>query len=332
MRRRTQMKKQHWRRRSLFPNNIVTQRKVTVLQRGARYEGLSQSSQEPNVVNVNHRQLLSEGVLSYDQLSLLQRLLDRNVVDCLCASQLIKTYQKLGTSLDRFAMRLFLEVGGQLSDNRALSTFEQRLDYINHRVGYRFNLASPKTLILSMYLTLNEWVNQQTDQTVLHDSIKLEQLINQLSIQKEYWLRLSGEVSCAIFAEQQLELIKSQQSELHEQLSVLNEQQNQVVESQRALVEEWKPTLEKLKGLSEYRRTSDKFISEWKIWCSEVRVQVPELNDIWDACDLVYSDLNAVAKIWQWFQDMQTVGSVDHYYFDIQSNQCGQACNHLSQI
>ncbi|WP_045424026.1 T3SS regulon anti-activator ExsD domain-containing protein [Vibrio jasicida] len=326
------MKKLHWRRRSLFPNNIVTQRKVTVLQRGARYEGLTQSSQVPNVVNVNHRQLLSEDVLSSEQLSLLQRLLDRNVVDCLCASQVVKTYQRFGTSLDRFAMRLFLEVGGQLSDNHVLSSFEQRLDYINSRLGFRFNLASPKTLILSMYLTLSEWVNRKTDQTVLHDTIKLEQLINQLSIQKEYWLRLSTEENSAIFAEQQLALIQSQQSELYEQLDVLNEQQNQAVESHRAMVEEWKPTLDKLKGLSQYGETSDKFISEWKVWCGEARVQAPELNDVWDACDHVYSDLNAVAKIWQWFQDMHTVGNVDHYYFDIQSNQCGQACNHLSQI
>ncbi|MEZ8045888.1 T3SS regulon anti-activator ExsD domain-containing protein [Vibrio sp. 10N.237.312.C02] len=326
------MKKQHWRRRSLFPNNIVLQRKVTVLQRGARYEGLPKSTQELNVVNVNHRQLLSEGVLSYDQLSLLQRLLDRNVVDCLCASQLIKTYQKLGTCLDRSAMRLFLEVGGQLSDERVLNSFEQRLDYINQRLGYRFNLASPKTLILSMYLTLNEWCNQQTDQRALQDSIKLEQLINQLSIQKEYWMRLSGEASSTFFAEQQLDLIENQHSELHDQLRVLNEQQNQVIESHRALVEEWKPTLDKLKGLYECGRISDKFISEWKIWCSQARVQAPELSDIWDACELVFSDLNAVAKIWQWFQDMQTVGRVDHYYVDIQNNECGQACNNLRQI
>ncbi|CZF86413.1 T3SS regulon anti-activator ExsD domain-containing protein [Grimontia marina] len=326
------MKKLHWRRRSLFPNNIVTQRKVTVLQRGARYEGLTQSSQVPNVVNVNHRQLLSEDVLNSEQLSLLQRLLDRNVVDCLCASQVVKTYQSFGTSLDRFAMRLFLEVGGQLSDNHMLRSFEQRLDYINSRLGFRFNLAFPKTLILSMYFTLNEWVNRKTDQTVLHDNIKLEQLINQLSIQKDYWLRLSTEEHSAIFAEQQLALIHSQQSELYEQLDVLNGQQNQAVESHRMMVEEWKQMLDKLKGLSHYGETSDKFISEWKVWCGEARVQAPELNDVWDACDHVYSDLNAVAKIWQWFQDMQTVSNVDHYYFDIQSNQCGQACNHLSQI
>ncbi len=117
------MKKQHWRRRSLFPDSIVTQRKVTVLQRGARYESASKSTQDFNVVHVNHRQLLSEGVINYEQLSLLQRLLDRSVVDSLCASQLVKTYQKLGASLDRFAMRLFLEIGSQLSDSRTLVTF-----------------------------------------------------------------------------------------------------------------------------------------------------------------------------------------------------------------
>lgn len=326
------MKKLHWRRRSLFPNNIVAQRKVTVLHRGTRYEGLTQSSQVSNVVNVNHRQLLSEGVLSSEQLSLLQRLLDRNVVDCLCASQVVKIYQRFGTSLDRFAMRLFLEVGGQLSDSHVLSSFDQRLHYINSRLGFRFNLAFPKTLIFSIYLAINEWVNRKTDQTILHDTIKLEQLINQLGIQKEYWLRLSTEEDSAIFAEQQLSLIQRQQSELYEQLDVLNEQQNQSVESHRATVEEWKPTLEKLKSLSLHGKTSDKFISEWKGWCAEARVQAPELKDVWDACDHVYSDLNAVAKIWQWFQEMHTVGHVDHYYFDIQSNQCGQACNHLSQI
>ncbi|MEZ8717704.1 Type III secretion negative regulator (LscZ) [Vibrio splendidus] len=326
------MEKQHWRRRSLFPNNIVTQRKVTVLQRGARYEGFSQVSQEPSVVNVNYRQLLSEGVLSCDQLSLLQRLLDRNVVDCLCASQLIKTYQKFGMSLDRIAMRLFLEVGGQLSDDRVLSSFEQRLDYINHRLGYCFNLASPKTLILSMYLTLEKWGKQQTDQTVLQDSLQLERLINQLRIQKEFWLRLSGKESSVFFAEQQLELIKGQHKELCEQLSVLNDQKKQAIEYHRESFEEWKPTLEKLKGLSEYSRTSDEFFSEWEIWCGEARTKAPELIDVWDACDLVYSDLNAVAKIWQWFQDMQTVCSMDHYYVDSQNNQCGQAYNRLRQI
>lgn len=104
------MKKQHWRRRSLFPDSIVTQRKVTVLQRGARYESASQPSQDLNVVHVNHRQLLSEGVLNDDQLSLLQRLLDRSVVDSLCASQLVKTYLRLGTSIDRFAMKKCLTV------------------------------------------------------------------------------------------------------------------------------------------------------------------------------------------------------------------------------
>lgn len=57
------MKKQHWRRRSLFPDSIVTQRKVTVLQRGARYESASKPTQDLNVVHVNHRQLLSEGVI-----------------------------------------------------------------------------------------------------------------------------------------------------------------------------------------------------------------------------------------------------------------------------
>ncbi|EDP58975.1 T3SS regulon anti-activator ExsD domain-containing protein [Vibrio sp. AND4] len=326
------MKKLHWRRRSLFPNNIVTQRKVTVLQKGTRYEGLTQSSQVPNVVNVNHRQLLSEDTLSSENLSLLQRLLDRNVVDCLCASQVMKTYQKLGASIDKFAMRLFLEIGGQLSDNHLLSTFEQRLDFINNRLGFCFNLASPRTLILSMHLTLNEWLNSQTDQTVLSDTIKLEQLINQLSIQKEYWSRLSIEENSAIFAEQQLALIQSQQSELYEQLNILNDQQYQVIESHRVMLEEWKPTLDELKGLSQYTETSDKFISKWKIWCVEARLHAPELNDVWDACEHVYSDLNAAAKIWHWFQDMQTVGKVDHYYFDVQSNQCGKAYNYLRQI
>ncbi|HCG8622556.1 TPA: type III secretion system regulon anti-activator ExsD [Vibrio parahaemolyticus] len=332
MRRRTQMKKQHWRRRSLFPDSIVTQRKVTVLQRGARYESASQPSQDLNVVHVNHRQLLSEGVLNDDQLSLLQRLLDRSVVDSLCASQLVKTYLRLGTSIDRFAMRLFLEIGAQLSDSQRVATFEQRLEYINSRLGFRFNLATPKTLILCCYLALTEWIHRQTDQSALHASVKVEQLMNQLDIQKEYWSKLSDEDTSAIFVEQQLALIESQQTQLKAQLNTLNEQQSQVIESHKALVDKWQPSLSNLKELADYTSTTDMFISDWKTWCSEARLQAPDLNEVWDACDVVYNDLNAVAKVWQWFKDMQIVGDVDHYYFDIQSGQCGQACNHLSQI
>ncbi|XNO31737.1 T3SS regulon anti-activator ExsD domain-containing protein [Vibrio alginolyticus] len=326
------MKKQHWRRRSLFPDSIVTQRKVTVLQRGARYESASKPTQDLNVVHVNHRQLLSEGVINYEQLSLLQRLLDRNVVDSLCASQLVKTYQKLGASIDRFAMRLFLEIGSQLSDSSTITTFEQRLDYINSRLGFRFNLAVPKTLMLCFHLSLNEWINRQVDQSALHASIKVEQLINQLDIQKEYWSNLSGEDTSAVFVQQQLDLIKSQQHQLKKQLGTLSEQQLQVIECHRSLIEKWQPSLDELKGFAEYTSTTEQFISEWKNWCSEVRLEAPDLNEVWDACDVVYNDQNAVAKVWQWFKNMQTVGDIDHYYFDTQSGQCGQACNHLSQI
>lgn len=156
--------------------------------------------------------------------------------------------------------------------------------------------------------------------------------MNQLDIQKEYWSKLSGEDISAIFVEQQLALIESQQTQLKAQLNTLNEQQSQVIESHKALVDKWQPSLSNLKELADYTSTTDMFISDWKTWCSEARLQAPDLNEVWDACDVVYNDLNAVAKVWQWFKDMQIVGDVDHYYFDIQSGQCGQACNHLSQI
>ncbi|MDF5485366.1 T3SS regulon anti-activator ExsD family protein, partial [Vibrio parahaemolyticus] len=116
------------------------------------------------------------------------------------------------------------------------------------------------------------------------------------------------------------------------QLGTLSEQQLQVIECHRLLIEKWQPSLDELKGFAEYTSTTEQFISEWKNWCSEVRLEAPELNEVWDACDVVYNDQNAVAKVWQWFKNMQTVGDIDHYYFDTQSGQCGQACNHLSQI
>ncbi|MCV5941702.1 type III secretion system regulon anti-activator ExsD, partial [Escherichia coli] len=87
---------------------------------------------------------------------------------------LVKTYLRLGTSIDRFAMRLFLEIGAQLSDSQRVATFEQRLEYINSRLGFRFNLATPKTLILCCYLALTEWIHRQTDQSALHASVKVE--------------------------------------------------------------------------------------------------------------------------------------------------------------
>lgn len=326
------MKKQHWRRRSLFPNKIVKKRKITVLQRGSRREGLMQSSQEPDVMDVNHRQLIKAGVLNNEQMSLFQRLLERTVIDGLCACHVVQTYYRLGASLDRFAMRLFLEIGSQISGNHGLNTFERRVDYINSQLGFRFNLALPKTLILNMHLTLNEWVNQKTDQTALYESIKIEQLMTQLNIQKKYWLKLANEKSSASFANQQLQEIQNQQCELKKQVGGPDESGKRVIESHQVLVNEWQPILESLMSLSEYSKTSDKFVTEWKVWCAEARLQAPELSDVWNACDQVYSDLNAVAKIWQWFQNMQTVGHFDHYYFDVQSDLCGHVCNHLSQI
>ncbi|MEF1216063.1 T3SS regulon anti-activator ExsD family protein, partial [Vibrio alginolyticus] len=122
----------------------------------------------------------------------------------------------------------------------------------------------------------------------------VEQLINQLDIQKEYWSKLSGEDTSAVFVQQQLDLIKSQQHQLKKQLGTLSEQQLQVIECHRLLIEKWQPSLDELKGFAEYTSTTEQFISEWKNWCSEVRLEAPELNEVWDACDVVYNDQNAV--------------------------------------
>ncbi|MDC5807054.1 T3SS regulon anti-activator ExsD family protein [Vibrio europaeus] len=326
------MKKQHWRRRSLFPDNSVTKRKVTVLQRGARYQDSAKQTQGKNVVNVSHRQLLSEGVLSSEQLSLLQRLLNRDVIDALCSSQLVKTYEKLGAPLDRFAMRLFLEIGSRLGASQALATHEQRVAYINQHVGYRYNLASPKSLTLCLHCAISEWVNHQSDQGVLLDVVEIEQLANQLQIQGSYWEKLLGQEASAIYVEQQLELIMSQQQQVKEQLRTLEETHKKAAESHRILMEKWQPCLNTLKALSEFALTSPEFFTAWQTWCKQARQLAPELREVWEACDHIYRDLNAVAKLWQWFQDMQSVGDVDLYYFDVQSGQFGQAYNHMSHI
>lgn len=102
--------------------------------------------------------------------------------------------------------------------------------------------------MLCFHLSLNEWINRQVDQSALHASIKVEQLINQLDIQKEYWSKLSGEDTSAVFVQQQLDLIKSQQHQLKKQLGTLSEQQLQVIKCHRSLIEKWQPSLDELKG------------------------------------------------------------------------------------
>ena len=326
------MKKQHWRRRSLFSDNAVTKRKVTVLHSGVRHDRSLRQTLDENVVNVNHRQLLSEGVITHDQLSLLQRLLDRDVVDSLCSAQVVKTYQKLGTPLDRFAMRLFLEVGSRLSSRQVFENNQHRLAYINQHIGYRYNLAAPKSLAICLCGAITEWVKSQTDQDVISRVVEMEQLDNQLQAQKEYWTKLASQQAqvSSIYIVQQLDLIKSQQLSVKEQLESLNVSHKEVANSHLFLLEEWQPYLDELKALAEFLMITPNFFVAWEAWCKNVTEFAPELSDIWEACDHVYRDLNAVAKLWQWFRDMHSVSQADLYYFDVQSGQCGYAFNHLS--
>jgi hypothetical protein len=326
------MKKQHWRRRSLFPDNSVTQRKVTVLQQGARYEGAARATNDNKVVNVSHRQLLSKGVLSQEQLSLLQRLLNRDIIDALCSSQLVSTYEKLSIPLDRYAMRLFLEVGSKLSADQQVITSDQRLSCINQHLSYRYNLASPKVLSLCFHCAITEWINRQSDQGILKDVAQIEQLANQLRIQAGYWNKLIGQETSTIYVEQQLELIESQQQQVKAQLESLEEAHQKANDAHRQMIDNWQPCLDTLKALSEFSTTSPEFFSMWQSWCGQVRYLAPELQEVWQACDHIYRDLNAVAKVWQWFISMQSVGDLELYYFDVQSGQCGQAYNHMSHI
>lgn len=326
------MKKQHWRRRSLFSDNEVIKRKVTVLHSGVRHDRSSRQTPHKNVVNVSHRQLLSEGVLSHEQLSLLQRLLDRDVVDSLCSAQVVKTYQMLDTPLDRFAMRLFLEVGSRLSSNQVFENNQQRLTYINQHIGYRYNLATPKSLAVCLCGAITEWLKRQTDQDVLSRVAEMGQLNSQLQIQKEYWTKLASQQAqtSSIYIEQQLQLIKSQQTSVKEQLKMLEVNHQEMANSYRLSLEIWQPYLDELKALAEFTMITPSFFVAWEAWCKKVTEFAPELNEIWEACDHVYRDLNAVAKLWQWFRDMHSVSQADLYYFDVQSGQCGYAFNHLS--
>ncbi|MCQ8200597.1 T3SS regulon anti-activator ExsD family protein, partial [Vibrio parahaemolyticus] len=77
----------------------------------------------------------------------------------------------------------------------------------------------------------------------------------------------SGEDTSAIFVEQKLALIESQQTQLKDQLNTLNEQQSQVIESHKELVDKLQPSLSNLKELADYTSKKDMFISDCKSWC-----------------------------------------------------------------
>ncbi|AUI86002.1 Type III secretion negative regulator (LscZ) [Vibrio azureus] len=327
------MKKQYFQDRISFPNRQAKQRKITVLKQGARYEtpDEQQTQCSTNTINVNYQQLSNQGVIDSEQLSLLQRLLSRTVVDCLLTSRLIKTHQLLGIKLDKLSIRLLLEVGGQLSDSRLLVSCDQKLTYIDQCLGYRFNLAAPQTLAQCMLITLKEWLNQKVGSDELKHSSKNNQLMCQLNAQQEYWSQLSSEVEYKVFAKQQIELLKKQQIALKQRIEH-KEGMVCAMQSHDVLLSEWRPALERLKDFNRFQSINEEFLSEWKNWCSEVRIQGAELNEVWNACELAYNDLNALSKVWKWFQEMDTVSAIDQYYFDIQSMEFGQSCNHHSQI
>ena len=323
------MKKQYFQDRISFPSNQVKKRKVSILKQGARYETDEKLGTRcsDNIINVNYQQLSAEGIINFEQLSLLQRLLGRTAVDCILTSRFIKTHRLLGIKLDKLSVRLLLEIGGQLSDKRVLVNFDQKLAYINQCLGYRFNLGAPQTLMQCIFITLKEWLNHKIGVDLLEKTSKVNQLIKQLNAQQDYWNRMSEEAEYSVFALQQIELLTEQQIELKQQYK--NKVEDSCpLQSHDELLADWRPALDKLRSFNRFESVDAEFLSEWKKWCSEVRIQGPELNEVWNACELAYNDLNALSKIWKWFQEMETVSSIDQYYFDIQSTQFGHSCNH----
>ncbi|MBB1268998.1 T3SS regulon anti-activator ExsD domain-containing protein [Shewanella sp. SR44-3] len=255
-----------------------------------------------SVVNVNHRELVEQGVVNHQQLLLLKRVIERRILDCILASDYIKTCAAYKVSLTKNDLKLFLQISADIFRGSHKRQMRELLTEINTGLIPRFNLANIEILARLVFQALKAWLLSKNDS--YHSSISQEYqglliLKSQLEIKIDFWSQLNASDERKAYLEahiqeanQGLEKCLSQLEKLTPVFEQLQNYQKQVVDA----------LLSDLQNLI----STDISAENFSTCLTEISSKLPELTGVLTMLnDLSLGRETDKASLWHW---LTTIG------------------------
>lgn len=195
-----------------------------------------------SVVNVSHKKLVENGVMSEQQLLLLKRVIQRRILDCILASDYVDAYVAFGISLTKSDLKIFLQISADIFRLSQKRQMHELLAEINAGLLPRFNLGNIEMLAKLVCQSFESWLlkqNERHDEELSGEYQALLILKSQLETKVKFWRGLVvNDVNKAYLeahvseACNGLDLCELQLSRLRPSIQAQNVYRKQVVDSQ----------------------------------------------------------------------------------------------------
>lgn len=150
-------------------------------------------SMPSSAVNVNHKELVESGVVNQQQLLLLKRVIERRVLDCLLASDYIKTCIAFEVCLTKSDLKLFLQISADIFRGSQKRQMHELLAEVNSGLVPKFNLGHTEMLAKLVYQSIKDWLikkNNNDELDVSREYQALSVLKSQLETKMDFWCQL----------------------------------------------------------------------------------------------------------------------------------------------
>lgn len=148
-----------------------------------------------SAVNVSHKELIELGVVNHQQLLLLKRVIERRILDCILASDYIKTCIAYKASLTKSDLKLFLQISADLFRGSQKRQMRELLTEINTGLVPKFNLGNIEMLAKLVYQSVRAWLLSKNDNQYSNISREYQGLLilkSQLEIKVDFWSQLNA--------------------------------------------------------------------------------------------------------------------------------------------
>ncbi|NRD71739.1 T3SS regulon anti-activator ExsD family protein [Shewanella sp. VB17] len=146
-----------------------------------------------SAVNVNHKELVAVGVVNQQQLLLLKRVIERRVLDCILASDYIKTCIDFNVSLTKNDLKLFLQISADIFRGSQQRQMHELLAEVNAGLMPKFNLGHVDMLAKLVCKSVSSWLLKKRDSDdvdISHEYQALSVLKSQLESKVNFWCQL----------------------------------------------------------------------------------------------------------------------------------------------
>lgn len=170
-----------------------TGRKISLVTNEAR--STANLSLASSVVNVNHKELVELGVVNQQQLLLLKRVIERRILDCILASDYIKTCIAFDISLTKTDLKLFLRISADMFRGSQKRQMHDLLAEVNSGLIPKFNLGHIEMIAKLVYQSIKAWLLKKNDSNnpeLSREYQALSVLKSQLETKANFWRRLKA--------------------------------------------------------------------------------------------------------------------------------------------